>query len=246
MCSHSSPLEDVANGCLVCLDCGIILEEVVFGRGVGFNEHEYELGGKIISWEKGTLENTVRDILAVMFIENENVVGYSCDLIRELRDQTNGKFVCLDQIVAYCVFEALCREEIARSPGEVANACNVSEASILKCERFFKRSPAYCPPYLYCDRICATLGLDEKFSMKIKHKVASLPWIKLCRPETLVAAVLQKELDQGEEGLKMRKLMGRDLEVNVVCQKLGVSVGSVYNMMKQLGNGPGQDVVGCC
>ena len=210
---------------------------------MGFGENEFNAGGKLISWESGSLENTVRDILAVMFIESENVVGYSCDLIRELKDRSKGKFVTFDQIVAYSIFEALCQEEIARSPSEVANACNVSEASILKCERFFQRSPAYCPPYLYCDRICATLGLDDWFTARIKHRVASLPWIQLCRPETLVAAVLQKEIDQTEDGRRVLECMGSDLDVCRVSKKLGISPGSVYNMMKRLGDCQARDVV---
>ena len=210
---------------------------------MGFGETEFHKGGKIISWEKGTLENTVRDILAVLFIESENVVGHSCDLIREMKNKSKGKYVTHDQIVAYCIFEALCKEEIARSPLEVANACNVSEASILKCERFFERTPAYCPPYLYCDRICTTLGIEGPFAAKIKQKVASLPWIQLCRPETLVAAIIQKELKTDPEGKKLKEQMGYDLDVSVVCERLGISPGSVYNMMRKLFEFRSRDVV---
>jgi len=230
MCLHEATLDDIHNGCLVCLDCGLVLEQLMYYGGLGYGQTSYDRGGNVINWDKGSLEDSLRDILAVMFIENENLVADTAASVKCLAKDSRVKGSNIDHLVAFCLYENMCSAEIARSPLEVAHACNVSEASILRLERALGRSPSYCPPYLYVDRICATLSIPPSLTVRVKDRVASLPWTSMSRPETVVASALLREVQDS----KLDKSRP-DLNVTEVSRKLGISSGSLYSMLKRTG-----------
>ncbi len=231
MCPHLSTVEDVATGTLVCTDCGLVLDNLVFGMSVREDNHR---AVSHTSMETILLEE-IRNLLARLCIESDCVADDIMDFIRThysskspLHLTTNTRLA----LVAFATWEVLNRRECAFDPHFIAEKGGVEPSDLLKWEKNLNTAPTFCNPSLYVSRLISALGLPRSIAVLVLKTVQRMDNIFfLKQPEVICAGVLFHllEIMAHQRGRRFPQVNKKH-----ICHTFGISSSSVNQFCKTI------------
>ena len=265
MCSHQQLIEDPVSATLVCSECNVVLEENLAYEHTNGPRQFFAPSYSTSSFtsNEAVIRNELLDVLAVIHQDS----GFIVDLvIADLEKHVKIEDVAMYNqthrgILAFILWDVLNRQQIARSPQDIAYIMDTTSFQMQKAERQLAISPTYSPPSTFVPRICSALNIQYFPTMRMIEEITSTVDYFMHKPETVVGGVV----------LGMRNLMCSRLGINTeedietklnaetigvvtamhlkelhhitapyICSKLPVSQSSLTNILSTIDNEVGE------
>ena len=213
MCHHERTIDDVRNGCEVCENCGLVVNDQMFGDQM-FMAPPLAMVESPASVEAQPLSVTCSltneflirmelfDALAVVHMDTSfmidhimnNIIRYA-ELestpmhVREKLRTLNVKSKGNRGLLAFITWNTLNQHECPRPPQEIAHLLQTTLPEMQQAERDLNLQPTYCLPSSYVPRICSELQLPYVVTRTVVKAVATQDH-SMCKPESIIGGVL--------------------------------------------------------
>ena len=227
-CSHTQRIDDDHTGTEVCTECGLVLDTIYYAPSY-YNKTSCE------PRLNETLQNArekARDICAILLIESEVIIGDAVHLYEELAKKNSIKRIKKRSLLAFCIWEALNRNDSPRSPQDIACAADIPAKDIRDVENTFDVKNTYCSPSSYVNRICACLHLSHNIRVGVSEIVSALYMFGSYRPENVIAACILLFVE--EKRKRSQSSFHPEITVKYLCSKLGTSSSTVSKLLKRI------------
>ena len=220
MCFHKKTIDDDREGTEVCLDCGLVLQEILL-PGTPLKTT------RTFSTREGEPELTrhLCDVIAHAEIPM-CVVSPTLDYYKQLRGELAShrpKFT--DKVLlAYALYETLNRENISRTVQEIAFFTDCSEKKLWNVESALNLEKTLSSPLDYVERYATQVNLTFSDVKKIKEKIGSLACFYSAKPQCVVALALYMHCLENKLKCSLKN----------ICQVCSVSPTNVHHMMRKM------------
>jgi transcription initiation factor TFIIIB Brf1 subunit/transcription initiation factor TFIIB len=218
-CDHSNSIDDEREGTNVCIDCGLVLDQLYFpSRSAVLNEHDYSAPDKIFLF--------LKDVCGNAFIA-DNIIYYAYNYFNHLKKDMSiidKKFK--DTVIAsYALYETLCRHGNAFTAKEIAYYTGTPCNYLWKVENCLHMSEMLHNPQDFVERYCAILKIDFYTTKIIKGIAGNMYALGDIRPSCVVSAVIY---------LYCVKEIKMKLTMKDICEVCDVSTGNIYKICNRL------------
>lgn len=235
-CEHYQTVEDEREGTVVCISCGLVLDQLYIYQQYSDNSE---------------LNISITDICA-----NHNIptsIAQKCtDILQHIQTTISSRRFPKNVLIAYAVYQGLLENDVVRSPTEILNMTGVELSRIYDVEKALTsitntvmpsiivksidtRQPLrstskatfyeYPTPQLYIERFSTQCGLSfqdiQNITSYCKHIVELC---ENCASQTVAASLILYYC-------KTRKLKTTIRDISTVCM---VSVSSIYRIQKKI------------
>lgn len=191
MCSHEDTIDDVRNGCEVCLQCGQVTSSIYLYKPQDIFE--------ILPCDnERQIRNEIMDVCSMLyddsgFITNQVITN----LHRYSKNQDMGNLLRINVqkhsdrcILAYTLWETLNQNNVPRSPHEIAYFFDIPVHDIMKVEKTLGVATTFCVPSTYVHRLCAEVELNFRLTLIVEKIVQSSLDHCMHRPETIIGGII--------------------------------------------------------
>lgn len=217
-CIHKSTVEDYREGTVVCIDCGLVVDDKLMSVGP-------IVKSKMLESEKmreDQLSNYLADIVANNMIPTY-IIPVTINYFKCVKNKLNngGKRFPDKIIIAYALYESLHSEGIPRTAQEIAYFSNCPASKLWDIESILNLNQSLGNPVNYIERYCTLLGLKYSDTKLVKSRVEKMN--QVARPQCLAALALY--LYCKENQLK--------ISLKTICDVCAVSTTNIHAMLRR-------------
>lgn len=148
-------------------------------------------------WTHPTLDSSnnckeaIRRLVSTIFLDNESFIDTAYGIMLTFSNCPRRINWCLTrhrQLIGYCIYEALQRQQTPRSASEIAALCEVSEHSLLKMESKSDESSVYVPAREFASTFCSVYALPYDIELMVRQYVHQIEWAFPTTKHDLLAA----------------------------------------------------------
>lgn len=205
-CSHQNTVESYPEQENVCLDCGLVLDNILLD-GMIVDELHY-----------GDLQTFLENVTHNAHIFS-GIIQPVMFLFMNISKDPRVKNFRKHELLCYCLFEELLRHNTGRSVRELAFFCEVDSGKIWKIQSILNNGMELSAEHLVV-RICDELNVPFSFHASICNILNELDIMSSSKPETKLAAALLIHCERKDFPLKK----------NNVCNACGVKWTSVRTL----------------
>lgn len=193
MCSHEDTIDDVRNGCEVCLQCGQVTSNLMFS----YNLEDIAVPSMTFDNEF-QIRNELMDVCSAIYNEGGFIVDQViANLHRYSKDQEMGNLLRINIskhsdrcLLAYVLWETFNQNNVPRSPHEIAYFFNLPVHDVMKAEKTLNIATTFCVPSSYVHRLCAEVELNFRLTLIIEKIIQSSLDHCMHRPETIIGGII--------------------------------------------------------
>lgn len=194
--NHHYPLEDTANGCVVCTECGLVLSDMVTvaDRSVGQPEPNSAFPTHLI------LRNFLLDTLSLMHRDCAVIIDsifsemhmYAWEKndhsVMELNPARSGERAKL-ALFTWCALQS---DKVNHTPiARLLEVFDISREQFIRAEKQLNWSSSFVSASDTVEMVCTRLGTTFPFMMMLKECVKTMDHL-VRRPEIVVGGVLHE------------------------------------------------------
>lgn len=222
-CSHSNTIDDEIDGSCVCIECGLVLEQLYF--------HSYKFKEKDVCTEESELNADskilvfLKDICENAFVV-ESFVHYSFSYFLQLKKDPAilAKKFKSEEVASYALYETLSRHNVPHTAKEIEHFTGTSCKLLWAIENCLHVTETLNNPQDFAERYCTLLNLDWYNMKMIKGISGNMFGLGDIRPSCVIAAVIFLYCKENNIAMTMKK----------VCEVCDVSTGNMYKIIKRL------------
>lgn len=150
LCEHKNKIEDYREGCIVCTECGLVIDDKIFS----------DYSGKVKSEITSNEKNEILELLHKVNLPE----SYSNDIVNNLKDKRKKN-------LPYVMYKTLNDNGCTISVKDISSITGLTNTSILDMQE--KDKVIIVKPNELLEKYCKYLNLDYKSYSVIKEKISS-------------------------------------------------------------------------
>ena len=194
MCSHEDTIDDVRNGCEVCLQCGQVTSNLMLPH----KSEDIPASSTMTFDNEFQIRNELLDLCSALYIDGGFIVDQAItNLHRYSKDQEMGNLLRINIskhsdrcLLAYVLWETFNQNNVPRSPHEIAYFFNLPVHDIMRAEKTLNIASTFCVPSTYVHRLCAEIELNFRLTLIIEKIIQSSLDHCMHRPETIIGGII--------------------------------------------------------
>jgi transcription initiation factor TFIIIB Brf1 subunit/transcription initiation factor TFIIB len=214
-CSHPRSIDDPTEGTCVCIDCGLVLDQLYF-ENYNFQNERHDFS-EIFLFIKDVCGNACLP---------DNIISYTHTYFKKLKSDSyiNERKFSDKTIASYALYETLSRHKLPYTANEIEYFTGTACKLLWKVEDCLHFTEMLNNPQDFVDRYCSSLDIDFYNSKIIKGIVGNMYGLGDIRPSCVVAAVIYLYCKE----IKLQ------MSMKAVCEACFVSTGNMYKIIRRL------------
>jgi len=211
LCSHVNETVDEKEGCVVCMDCGLVLDDKIFDTSFTTSAYMQDMDAEKNNEEK----KEVKELLEKMNLPD----SFACFILQKVPKSSTKKYT--SKKLSYITYKTLNELGNPVSIKDISAVSGISNKVFTKMQE--KSDTIILEPKHIVEKYCKILGLNYKQYTVIKEKLHMLHMISGHNPLTIIASLIY--LYSKENNLKH--------SMKTVANIVGISCVSIQRYLKK-------------
>jgi transcription initiation factor TFIIIB Brf1 subunit/transcription initiation factor TFIIB len=227
MCNHEHCIDDYANGCIVCTECGLVISKQLFVHAPSL-VNEFFMTNDCKPKSQNSCEKNkdyISDICQLFNIDTKINVKESREACEKLQKELCEKNLHFKQehVASYSIYCIILKNKLPVSYSEFVEKTNIPLTTIRQLQKYTGNFLTIEKPENFIGLFCYTAGLSARDEMSILNIVKDMDY-PACRPRNVAIAIIHAYCTSRGKNSSLKKL----------CNLFSASVARVKKIAESL------------